>query len=419
MPVVRPDAGGVYQYSEAMRSALEHAYHEMSEDLTALVYPETPPEALRHLRSKGWRVVELAAARERSRAFLRKILKRTQLYDRARRLVRRGRAKTTRSDAAVIDPVKRRQMETLGIDLLVFAKPDPLAFEAGTPSIMPIHDLQHRLQPEFPEVSAGGEYELREYLYRNAVRHCLLLLVDSAVGRKHVLDLYAEDGADPKRIRVVPFIPAPDLPAEVPPARVDAVRAAFNLPPRYFFYPANFWPHKNHLRLVEALAHEATQHLHVVLTGGRSGRFIEEHFRQVMKTVTTLGVEDRVHYLGFVSNEDLAALYAGATALVMPTFFGPTNIPVVEAWNLGVPVITSDVEGIREQVGDAGVLVEPRSVDAIARAMQAVDADAPLRKRLADAGKARLRLYTADDHRRTLQKILEDARAALAAPGTE
>ena len=79
-----------------------------------------------------------------------------------------------------------------------------------------------------------------------------------------------------------------------------------------------------------------------------------------------MGLEGELRYLGYVPDEDMSGLYAGAVALVMPTFFGPTNIPVVEAWTFGCPVLTSDIRRIREQAGNAAVLVDPRSVEAIA-----------------------------------------------------
>ena len=85
-----------------------------------------------------------------------------------------------------------------------------------------------------------------------------------------------------------------------------------------------------------------------------------------MSTASDLGLESQIRYGGYVPDEDMSGLYAGAVALTMPTFFGPTNIPVLEAWAYGCPVLTSDIRGIREQVGDAGVLVDPRSIESIA-----------------------------------------------------
>jgi glycosyltransferase involved in cell wall biosynthesis len=89
-------------------------------------------------------------------------------------------------------------------------------------------------------------------------------------------------------------------------------------------------------------------------------------FREVISLSCQLGLEKEIHYLGYVPDEDMSGIYAESVALVMPTFFGPTNIPPLESWAFGRPVLSSDIRGIREQIGNAGVLVDPRSVEAIA-----------------------------------------------------
>jgi glycosyltransferase involved in cell wall biosynthesis len=125
-----------------------------------------------------------------------------------------------------------------------------------------------------------------------------------------------------------------------------------------------------------------------------------------MDMAAQCGVSAQVHVPGYVSDDELAALYAGATALVIPTFFGPTNIPVIEAWAHGCPVLTSDIPGIREQVGNAAILVEPRAVDALADAIHRLLTDAALRRDLAARGTARLNAYTPGQFRDRLHDTL-------------
>ena len=132
-----------------------------------------------------------------------------------------------------------------------------------------------------------------------------------------------------------------------------------------------------------------------------------------MRLRSQLGLEGELRYLGYVPDEDMSGLYAGAVALVMPTFFGPTNIPVVEAWAFGCPVLTSDIRGIREHAGNAAVLVDPRSVEAIADGIYQLWTDESLRSILAEAGRQRLAAYTPDDYRRELMAILEEAKTRL------
>src|SRR5205823_751648 len=107
-----------------------------------------------------------------------------------------------------------------------------------------------------------------------------------------------------------------------------------------------------------------------------------------------LGLAGQVRFLGYVPDEDISALYRRALVLVMPTFFGPTNIPYLEAWSLGCPVITSDVRGLPEQVGDAGLLVDPRDEGALAEAIWRLRSDEALRRSLVERGRRKVAEWT-------------------------
>jgi glycosyltransferase involved in cell wall biosynthesis len=132
-----------------------------------------------------------------------------------------------------------------------------------------------------------------------------------------------------------------------------------------------------------------------------------------MEAARRLGVHDQVRYLGFIPDHDMSALYREAVGLVMPTFFGPTNIPVLEAFALGCPVVTSDIRGIREQTNGGAILVNPRDPEAIAdglrRLLTATDERRVLIRRARDV----MSRYTADDYRSILKRMLTDTKARL------
>jgi glycosyltransferase involved in cell wall biosynthesis len=298
-----------------------------------------------------------------------------------------------------------------GIDWLLYTAPTVQAFQSGMPYVMPVHDLQHRLQPSFPEVSAHGAWEHREYLYRNGTRHATLILADSEVGREDIVHYYGPYGVTADRVKVLPFVPPPYLTRKPSQEERTHIRNVFNLPERYMFYPSHLWPHKNHVRLVQAiglLRQTPGIDVQLVLSGGNKGAVRSAVFREVMTEAERLHVTSNIHYLGYVPHDAMSALYAEATSLVMPTFFGPTNIPVVEAWLLGCPVLSSDIRGIREQVGDAGLLVDPRSVDAIADGIQRLWEDAELRAKLAQRGRERLATYDQADFAVRLAEIIDE-----------
>jgi glycosyltransferase involved in cell wall biosynthesis len=307
----------------------------------------------------------------------------------------------------------QRWLRHCGIDLMLYPTGNPLSFETGLPYVLAIHDLQHRLQPEFPEVAANGEWEWREYRFRNGARYATLLLADSEVGKEDILTCYGPDGVTPDRVKVLPFLPACYLTVEVPASERQRVRMRYALPERYLFYPAQFWPHKNHIRLVQALGLlKQTSQLTIplVFCGSYTGAIREATFREVMRLSAELGLAGEVRYLGYAPDADMSGLYASAAALVMPTFFGPTNIPVLEAWAFGCPVLTSDIRGIREHVGGAALLADPASVEAIAAGLQRLWTDRELGRTLADLGRRRLAAYTPEEYRRRLIAIVEEAK---------
>ncbi len=317
---------------------------------------------------------------------------------------------------AAHDPAWERFFAAHGIDLLVFTADADLAPRAGVPYVVAVHDIQHRLHPEFPEVSADGEWDRREARLRPLIEGAAVLLVDSEVGREDLLEAYGDTGIAPEAVRPLPFLPAHYLSgADTSPVARERVRAELRLPERFLFYPAQFWPHKNHRRIVEALAllAEAGLRVPVVFAGTHAGELRERTFAELMAAAAEAGVDDLVHATGYVPDEAMAALYADAIALVMPTYFGPTNIPVLEAFGLGCPVITSDIRGVREQAGDAALLVDPGSAEAIAGAIRRIVTEPDLAGELAERGRARLAAYTRDDYLALLGEALAEAKRRI------
>jgi glycosyltransferase involved in cell wall biosynthesis len=297
------------------------------------------------------------------------------------------------------------------VDLLLLLSPNINAFRFRLPFVVPIFDLNHRLQPQFPEVSAFGETNNREHFYINTCRFATLVLVDSEMGKADVLRFYGNH-IDEDRVRVLPYYPPIEgrpLPGDY---ELNRVRTKYNLPPRYFFYPAQFWPHKNHaliLQAIKLIADESGELVPVVFCGSYWTYTMALNFKELMALAVQLGIADRVRYLGSVPDDDMAALYTLSAGLVMPTFFGPTNIPPLEAWHFGRPVITSDIAGLREQNGDASLLIDPRSPPALAEAMKRLWQDRALCADLAVRGRKRLASYSWSSFVDNVTAVLTDA----------
>jgi glycosyltransferase involved in cell wall biosynthesis len=241
-----------------------------------------------------------------------------------------------------------------------------------------VWDLAHVDHPEFPEVS--GAFHARERVLRRALGPAALVIADSPQLAQHIHRRY---GVAQNRVLAMPFQPAAALTS--PNARPRAkVLARHRLAAGYLFYPAQFWAHKNHIRILEALQHCATrgQRLEAVFAGGDMGA--RAH---VEAAAHAMGLQAQVHFLGFVDARDMRGLYEASHALVMPTYFGPTNLPPLEAWSLGVPVIYSSL--LAEQVGDAALLADPDDAAALAECILA-SLDSTLRADLVRRGHQRL-----------------------------
>lgn len=425
VPVLNPSKGGIYQYGITMMHALNGWGDDGCKD-EFIVFTDNEsniPSAFSAVR--GWTISPLAPPKQGSQrkptlTKLRAVVGQGPHVDAVRRLRRRFKLNVPNPEVVRFNPEMSQWFRQLDVDLMFYTAPNTLSFETKLPYVMAIHDLQHRLQPEFPEVSADGEWERREYMFRNGARYATLLLADSEVGKEDILNFYGPFGVTADRVKVLPFLPACYLVSDVSEAEQQRVQAVYNLPENYLFYPAQFWPHKNHARIIKALGLLKRGHnlkIPLVLAGSHTGNIRESIFNEVVSLASKLGIEKEIRYLGYVPDSDMSSLYGGAVALVMPTFFGPTNIPVLEAWSLGCAVLTSDIRGIREQVGDAAIRVDPRSVEAIADGIYRLWTDEDLRRSLIERGRRRLAAYTADDYGRRLIEIVENAKTLMRSEG--
>ncbi len=286
-------------------------------------------------------------------------------------------------------------------DLWVCPNHDRYSFRAPIPALGTVHDLMHRYEKRFPEVSANGEFESREFHFSETVRWSRGVLVDSELGRIQLVESY---GIDPDRVFVLPYI-APSYIYDYDGSGDAGVRAKYELPAKFFFYPAQFYQHKNHAALIDAMARmlPAYPDVKLALVGAKERNGYEE----VRRRVDDLGLHDNVMFLGYAPDTDMAALYRTARALVMPTYFGPTNIPQLEAFALGCPVATSRIYGIPEQVGNAALLFDPSSVDEIHDAMVRLWTDDALCADLAQRGREHAARWGPVQFRARFREIIE------------
>jgi glycosyltransferase involved in cell wall biosynthesis len=269
-----------------------------------------------------------------------------------------------------------------GCDVVYLVTPDDLSAALQKLNyITTIWDLCHRETPEFPEVREFNTFSVRERNYKHNLGAALLTLTES----RRLADMASQYyGIERDRFLAMPLTPMPFL-EEAQAVNAAEVGEKYCLDADYFFYPAQFWAHKNHMRILQALIELRDVHgwsPNVVFSGKDGGTFAH-----VERFIKAHRLQSQVRFLGFVPSEDMRGLYENAMAVVMPTYFGPTNLPPLEAWSLGVPLIYS--AHLSEQTGNAALLVDPDNATELANAMRlCVKSD--VRDQLIGAGHLRL-----------------------------
>ena len=292
------------------------------------------------------------------------------------------------------------------IDLIYFLSPNVYARSLEKINyITTVWDLCHRDDPEFPEVRWDREFETREMNYKAILPRAVAVLVDSDLGKQNVMKRY---GIDDSRVHVMPF-EASNASRSASTCNINGhvdISAKYELHVPYIFYPAQFWAHKNHVYLLEGLKELGAQYgvkVGVIFCGGDKG-----NKQYVTQYALNLGLSERVRFAGFVTDAEMAHLYKQSLALVMPTYFGPTNMPPLEAFALGVPVLYSDKAGLSEQVDDAGLLMDLKNPASMAEQLSRLCSEPNLRAQLIKAGHERLANLNKLDRALILQEIIED-----------
>lgn len=127
-----------------------------------------------------------------------------------------------------------------------------------------------------------------------------------------------------------------------------------------------------------------------------------------MAQIEELKLRNHVKYLGHVPDADMPYLYKLSTALVMPTLFESVSIPIWEAFLLGVPVVSSNVCALPEQVGDTGLLFDPNDIEDMAEKIYSVWRNEDLRKELIKKGYERIKNITLENYAKQWEKSIDE-----------
>lgn len=289
-------------------------------------------------------------------------------------------------------PAKADQfLRLLGIDVVHF--PYSQYFETTLPHLYEPWDLQHRHYPDF---FAPAEVEWRETHYRQGCQQANLIVTATAWTKA---DLIRQYGIAPEKIAV---IPRSSLMLRRLASEYEQVefRERYQLPEQFALYPAMTFPHKNHVRLLQAFA-QLRDRWSIRLPLLCTGRIYAPYWPTIEEVLYQLRLEDQVHFLGLVPDEALSTLFTQAKFMVFPSMFEGLGLPLLEAMYHQLPILAARSTCIPEVVAEAGLLFEGQDVDAIAAALREAYLNPEQLSVLKQKGSARLANFSWEAAART------------------
>ncbi|MGE5344846.1 MAG: glycosyltransferase family 4 protein [Acidithiobacillales bacterium] len=288
-------------------------------------------------------------------------------------------------------------LSRLGADLLFSPLFTAVFHEPGLPHVAVAYDFQ--------ELTFPGFFDKRELKRRRAFRRDLgradrVVAISEATKK----DAVEKAGVDPGRVTVLPPVVGPartPLPTDEESRILGSLRLAAG---GYAAYPANYWPHKNHERLLAAFARaqKSRRDMILVLCGA-----LDAARQWLVALARNRGLSESVRVLPYLSEDEVTAILQGARFLVYPSFWEGFGIPVLEALSLGTPVACSDLPVLGEVAGEDALYFNPEDEASIADAMELLWTSEETRQRLSRDGRVRGECWAAVDVVGAYRRLLE------------
>ncbi len=196
-------------------------------------------------------------------------------------------------------------------------------------------------------------------------------------------------------------------------AKISEIQNKYSTGDKYLIYIGTIQPRKNLERLIEAFSllssDKAFDKVKLVLVGkttgpGRKGWMYE----QILRKPLELGIENRVIFTGYIPDADLVYLLNGATSLILPSLWEGFGIPVLDSMACKTPVIASNVSSLPEIIGEAGVLVDPYSIEQISQGIRLVLTDKKIREKISQLGLKRISKFSWQSMAKEIIKIFNN-----------
>lgn len=199
-----------------------------------------------------------------------------------------------------------------------------------------IYEIHHLFRPDLPEYKGWHDFDLREEITQNTIKKASIIFVDTKIKKDDLIKYYnCYEG----KIEVIPLIPN-IVPQSEKNIRNEDLKRLISEKKNYYFYPAQYWPHKNHKYLLDVfniLIHEKKKDFNLIFTGSK-----KLNFDYLKKIVTKNNLENNIKFFEYLENDEIAFLYKHSQGLLMPTLIGNSCLPLYEAFNFEIPVFYTE-----------------------------------------------------------------------------
>tara|TARA_B100001057_G_scaffold213163_1_gene213502 strand:- start:5942 stop:7033 length:1092 start_codon:yes stop_codon:yes gene_type:complete len=281
-------------------------------------------------------------------------------------------------------------------DLIISPTYSPLLFISKCKFVFTIHDLQ---ELHFPENFSKLILIWRNYIYKKLSKLSSYIITESSYVKNDI-------------IKYLSYYPDQIIVAESPPI-FDYEEVNENLTKNkyqikdnldYIFFPAQFWKHKNHKRVINSFSKIVKKYPRVILI--ITGRKLRE-YDNIIAQVNELNISQHVLHLENIDQKDMPFFFKNSILTIAPTLHESISIPVFEAFHFKSPVCASGILAIKDQVSNAGLKFDPKSEDSIFRALDKMLSNEDLRLDFKSMGKKRLEYFSHERYNNLISQIFK------------
>ena len=272
----------------------------------------------------------------------------------------------------------------------------PLLFLTNTKFIFTLHDLQEKY---FPEYFKKHIVLWRKFMYNGLTKNCHKIITESSHVKEDIIKYFKIDSNKISVIESPPIFPNIDK-------NFSLINNYKDLNFPYIFFPAQFWKHKNHIRVLKAfkILLDNNYKVNLVLTGSKQREYLK-----IVKFINDSKITESVRIISNIPQNHMAHFFMNSKLVIAPTLYESISIPVFEAFYYGVPVCASGVYAIIDQVGEAGELFDPYSETSIYLALKKIlDSDEKTIKNYVTRGKNQLKYFSVERFNRLIDLTLNE-----------